>query len=72
MKRDGVVTGGCNNEPKKKKNKQNKGMVCDGVSAYVCVLPLYVRVCACMHVSSQDSTREHTHTLVIVITSLFL
>ena len=42
----------------------------DGVSAYVCAFPLCVRVCVC--VSSQDSTRAHTHVLVIVITSLFL
>ena len=46
------------------KNKKNEGMVCDGVIAYVCVLPLCVRVCVCVRarVSSQDTTRAHTHT----------
>ena len=52
-------------------NEQNEGiMVCDSVSAYVCVLPLCL--CVCASVLSQVSTRAYTHALVIVITSLFL
>ena len=57
------MTGGCNDEPNEKMNwgephynKQNKGiMVCDGVSAHVCV-----RVCVC--VSHYKTLVAHTHT----------
>ena len=70
------MTEGCNDKPNEKMNQgepryneQSEGiMVCDGVSSYVCVAVM----CMCVRVSSQDSTRAHTHALVIVITSLFL
>ena len=55
-----------------RKTKHNEGMVCDGVIAYVCVLTLCAHVCVCKHVSSQDSTRAHTHALVIVNYFAFL
>ena len=45
-------------------------MVCDSVSVYVCVLPLYVRVC--VRVSRHKTLLEHTHALVIAFTSLSL
>ena len=43
-------------------NEQNEGIiVCDGVSAYVCVCCRCVYVCVCVRVSSQGSTCAHTH-----------
>ena len=78
MKRGRGVTGRCNDKPNEKMNwgepryneQHERIMVCDGVSAYVCVLPLCVRVY--VRVSSQDSTHAHTHALLIIITLLFL
>ena len=49
---------------KKKKKRRDNGV--DGVSVYVSVLPL------CVRVSLQDSTRAHTQAFVIVIFIIFL